>query len=87
MACGTRAAQATLLRLHVERDGSGGSVVFDRVGEPRRGRGAYLCPSRACLERALKKRVFSRVFRCTVKVDEELLRTSYSELMKTTTEG
>ncbi len=61
-------------------------VVFDVPGTPRRGRGEYVCARRACLERAMKKRAFCRVFRRTVTVDEEALREMLAELV-TTNEG
>jgi predicted RNA-binding protein YlxR (DUF448 family) len=56
----------------VERNGV--AVVAADGGAARSGRGAYLCPQRACLDRALRKRVFARAFRRTVEVcDEDLL--------------
>lgn len=83
VACGTRARQDQLLRLHVEDVGSSAVVVFDVPGAPRRGRGAYVCARRACLERAMSKRVFCRVFRRTVTFDEEVLREVFAGLVST----
>ncbi len=56
--CGGKAAQAELVRLAAEE----ARVVVDRA---RRlgGRGAWLHASEACLERALKRRVFARALR------------------------
>lgn len=56
----------------VERDGVVG-VAPDGLGA-RSGRGAYLCPRRACLDTALRKRAFARAFRRTVELCEEDLR-------------
>ena len=38
-----------------------------RLGE---GRGAYLCPSLECFEKAMKKKAFSRAFRRPVSKEE-----------------
>jgi predicted RNA-binding protein YlxR (DUF448 family) len=43
-------------------------------GGPRGGRGAYLCPRQACLDKALRKRSFARALRRTVEVCDEDLR-------------
>lgn len=42
-----------------------GQIVVDRTGKTP-GRGAYLCPERACLEQAIKKRRFARTLRTAV---------------------
>ena len=36
----------------------------------QRGRGAYLCRSRACLDRALRRNAFQKAFRASVVVAE-----------------
>lgn len=86
VACGVRRPQCGLVRLRVEeRSGAQGNrpwVRVDRVGEERAGRGAYLCPRWACLERALHKRMFSRVFRQTVAIDDMELRAAFSVLLE-----
>ena len=38
-----------------------GGVILDRTGKAA-GRGAYLCPDKACLEKARKIRVIERTF-------------------------
>ena len=38
-----------------------GGVILDRTGKAA-GRGAYLCPDKACLEKARKIRVIQRTF-------------------------
>jgi predicted RNA-binding protein YlxR (DUF448 family) len=68
--CGQAADQATLLRVCI---GDGARVVVDvkRSG----GRGAWLHREVGCLERALKRRAFTRAFRRgDVTWDAEALR-------------
>ncbi|OFW60542.1 MAG: hypothetical protein A2133_11780 [Actinobacteria bacterium RBG_16_64_13] len=70
--CGYRGAQSGFLRLTVDLDTEPPRVVV--AGEAvRRGRGAYLCRRRACLDRALHRRAFQRAFRASVMVAEEEL--------------
>ncbi|MFN2593737.1 MAG: YlxR family protein [Actinomycetota bacterium] len=55
VACRTRRPQRDLLRVAVTPDGS---VGLDT--EPgRRGRGAYVCPDPACIERAVAQGAFA----------------------------
>ena len=42
-----------------------GSAIIDHTGK-RNGRGAYLCASRACLERAFKIRALERALEITL---------------------
>jgi len=58
--CGTRAAKSDLLRV-VAVDGE---IVADPVAR-RPGRGAYLHPSKDCLERARRRRAIPRALRVT----------------------
>jgi predicted RNA-binding protein YlxR (DUF448 family) len=55
--CGEKASQRELVRLRIE----GERVVIDR--EKRGGRGAWLHPSDACLDRAVRRRALARAFR------------------------
>jgi predicted RNA-binding protein YlxR (DUF448 family) len=55
--CGARAQQAELRRLRVET----GQVVVDAARSG--GRGAWLHPAEACLERAARRRAFGRALR------------------------
>ncbi len=55
--CGEKAAQRELVRLRID----GERVVIDR--EKSGGRGAWLHPSAACLDRAVRRRSPSRAFR------------------------
>jgi len=56
--CWKRQAQQALVRITMDPSG-------DVAVNPRhpRGRGAYLCPSLACLARAWDRQAFSRAFR------------------------
>jgi predicted RNA-binding protein YlxR (DUF448 family) len=54
--CGARAAQGDLVRLRIV----GASVTIDRRREG--GRGAWLHPDGACLEKAARRRAFGRAF-------------------------
>ncbi|HEX2999838.1 MAG TPA: YlxR family protein [Armatimonadota bacterium] len=47
-----------------------GQVLIDRSGK-KPGRGAYLCPDRACLEQAIRKKRLARTLRTAVP--EEVL--------------
>jgi predicted RNA-binding protein YlxR (DUF448 family) len=58
------------LCVQVREDPEGGPVHVVAEGRGLRGRGAYLCKSQACLDRALRRRAFQRAFRATVVVDE-----------------
>ncbi len=63
--CGRRAAQSSLIRF---------AAVDGRVQPGRRlsGRGAYVCPSRACFAQARRRRAFARSLRSPVTVPTEL---------------
>ncbi|MBK9516979.1 MAG: YlxR family protein [Anaeromyxobacter sp.] len=58
LGCGARGARQGLVRLKVSH---GGTVVVDE--RKSGGRGGWLHPAEACLERALKRRAFARAFR------------------------
>ena len=55
--CGRRAPQAELVRFRAQA----GGVVLDRARSG--GRGSWLHPALACLERALQRRAFPRALR------------------------
>jgi predicted RNA-binding protein YlxR (DUF448 family) len=55
--CGEATARVGLVRLRIE----GERVVIDRSGQG--GRGAWLHPADACLEKAARRRAFARAFR------------------------
>lgn len=59
--------------------GTDGDISLDLTGK-KSGRGAYVCPSAACLRLARKKKAFERSFKCAIpdevfaKLEEELAR-------------
>lgn len=55
--CGQKAGQRSLVRLKAEGD----RVVLDRARTG--GRGAWLHPAEACLDRAVRRRAFARALR------------------------
>jgi uncharacterized protein len=67
---GCRQAKPKRLLVRFVRD-QGGTVRIDRTGRPR-GRGAYACPDRRCLERALEARRLAHAFRNPVAPTVEL---------------
>lgn len=68
--CGQRGPQSGFLRLMIDAGATPGRVVVAGKGE-RKGRGAYLCRRRACLDRALHRKAFQRAFRASVVVAED----------------
>ena len=68
--CGLRGPQSGFLRLSLDLESTPPRVMAG-AKRGQRGRGAYLCRRRACLDRALQKKAFQRAFRTTVMVDED----------------
>ncbi len=66
--CGAREPWRALVRLRSD----GGRVVIDR--ERKGGRGAWLHPSAACLEAALRRRSIGRALRTDARADPAALR-------------
>ncbi len=66
LACRTRGDKRNLIRLVRTPDGQ---VEVDPTGR-RPGRGAYLCPDRACWEQALKRRALNRALRTVLTAEE-----------------
>ena len=67
--CGQKAGQPALVRLRAAE----GAVVVDRARSG--GRGAWLHPAAACLDRAVKRRALPRALRADgVRADVEALR-------------
>lgn len=56
------------------------AIEVDRTGK-KAGRGAYICPSTACLERAVQGQQLERSFKCKVDtaVKEELVRDFHAD--------
>jgi uncharacterized protein len=67
VACGRRAAKATLRRIAL----CGDRVVAD-PGASLPGRGAYVCDA-ACARAAIERRAFGRAFRRAVSVGDDLV--------------
>ena len=65
--CGQPVARAALVRLR-ER---GGRVVVD--APPSGGRGAWLHPAQACLDRAVARRAIPRALRAEAAIDAQVL--------------
>lgn len=65
--CGESKDKEALLRFSAGPDGS---LVLNLRG--RTGRGAYLCPTRACLELAIKRKGFQRTLKVALaEIDKE----------------
>ena len=56
----------------LDREADPARVVVALKGETR-GRGAYLCRRRSCLDRALHRKAFQRAFRARVVVEEDAI--------------
>jgi predicted RNA-binding protein YlxR (DUF448 family) len=69
--CGRRAPQSGFLRLTLDQRAAPARVTVAGDSRVRRGRGAYLCRRRACLDRALHRKAFQRAFRASLVVDAD----------------
>jgi predicted RNA-binding protein YlxR (DUF448 family) len=68
LGCRARRPKSELVRLVRRADG----VVAVDAGARLPGRGAYVCPEAACVERALKSGKLSHAFRAACRPGEEL---------------
>lgn len=64
MCTGCRAAKPKKELVRIVR-GPDGTISVDLTGK-KSGRGAYICPDRACLERARKAHSLERAFECSI---------------------
>lgn len=64
--CRERKAKKELSRIIRTPDGQ---ILFDSTGKLS-GRGAYLCPSKTCFEKAIKTKALQRALEC--EIPEEL---------------
>lgn len=69
--CRQTSDKRALLRVVRLPEKDGGQVVVDPTGK-RSGRGAYVCPEAACIEKAQKQRRFERALSTTAGVPAEL---------------
>lgn len=67
IACRESKAKGELVRIVKNKQGE---VFLDKTGKAN-GRGAYLCPQKACFERALKSRAIQRMLE--VELDEQTI--------------
>lgn len=63
--CGISKPKKELIRIVLTGDGE---ILADRTGRAN-GRGAYLCDDPACLQKAIKRKAFSRAFRENVPIE------------------
>lgn len=81
VACRQRAPQPALLRLSAEPPGR-----LQGEAWPRRGRGAYVCPSGSCLDRALRRQAVRRALRLPKSMElptAEQVRAQAREMLST----
>jgi len=62
----------------------GGEVTVDPTGKAK-GRGVYLCPDKACMEKARKRRSLQRNFE--IEISEEKLQNIFTELERYEKQG
>ncbi len=72
--CGEHKEKTALLRIVRTPEGE---IVPDRTGK-KNGRGAYLCPSSACLKKAVKTRALSRALE--TEIPDEVMQRLAAEL-------
>ncbi len=65
LACGSKAGKKDLVRIVRTPEGD---VLVDLTGK-RNGRGAYVCPTSECFERAVRKGRFASALRANVTED------------------
>ena len=58
--------------MEIDRESVPPRVVVTVKGE-RKGRGAYLCRRRSCLDRAIHRKALQRAFRSPVTIDEHVI--------------
>ncbi|MCE5203803.1 MAG: YlxR family protein [Coriobacteriales bacterium] len=79
LACGRQATKREFVRIVRTPDGD---VVVDPTGR-RNGRGAYVCPSTECFEKAVRKNKFDAALRVSLRDDDvERLRRDYEQALE-----
>lgn len=74
LGCGQMKPKKELVRVVKTKDGE---ISLDLTGK-KSGRGAYICKSRECFDKARKSRRFEKEFSC--KIEEEIYNSMESEL-------
>jgi predicted RNA-binding protein YlxR (DUF448 family) len=82
IACGRRGPQESFLRYRAEEVAGSARVRMDEPGSPRLGRGAYVCPRRACMDRALRRRALQKALRVSAIVDADELLEALERLLE-----
>ncbi len=72
--CGEMKSKKEMIRI-LKTEGEG--IVLDATGR-KNGRGAYICPSRECLKKAVKSRGLDRSFK--IPVPKEVYETLEKEM-------
>ena len=76
--CGCREKKAKRDLIRVVRSPEG-EVSFDITGR-KAGRGVYICPDKACLQKAIKSKALSRALEC--EIPEEVYKRLEGEIGK-----
>lgn len=74
LGCGEMKPKKELVRVVKSKEGE---ISLDLTGK-KQGRGAYICKSKECFDKARKSRKFEKEFSC--KIDEELYNNMEKEL-------
>ncbi|PTQ56046.1 MAG: putative nucleic-acid-binding protein implicated in transcription termination [Candidatus Carbobacillus altaicus] len=79
IACGAQKPKKELVRIVRTPEGA---LLVDRKGKVS-GRGAYLCPSEACLKLALKKKLIERALEVPLTPEfVEVLETQWADMLE-----
>lgn len=82
IACGRRGPQESFLRFRAQEVAGSVRVRMDEPGNPRLGRGAYVCPRRACMDRALRRRALQKALRVSAIVNADELLEALERLLE-----
>ncbi|WP_099187182.1 RNase P modulator RnpM [Tepidibacter mesophilus] len=76
ISCQDRNSKKTLIRIVKNKDGE---IFVDNTGKAN-GRGAYICASKECLEKAMKTRALNRAFK--LEIPENVYNALSEEIKK-----
>ncbi|WFD11719.1 RNase P modulator RnpM [Tepidibacter hydrothermalis] len=74
--CQDRNSKKTLIRIVKNKDGE---IFVDNTGKAN-GRGAYICATKECLEKAIKTRALNRAFK--LEISEKVYKDLSEEIEK-----